>query len=61
MGMEAWKNLWTVIFFVASLAFYTIVLVVGSKGLADFKNMLVAMVAARRIPSADADTNGRQV
>ena len=60
MGMEAWKNLWTVVFFVASLAFYSIVLVVGSKGLADFKNMLVAMVAARRIPPGGPDTSRRQ-
>jgi len=47
MGVQAWRELWTLVFIVASVAFYGVVVIVGVRGMADVKEMVGAMWRCR--------------
>ena len=48
MDVSTWKEVWHVIFYVASLMFYGTVTVVAIKGLGDVTSMIGGMIKERR-------------
>lgn len=56
MDVETWKAIWKLIFIVASIMFYTIVIAVGFKGFGDVAQMLRNMVAGRGASESAAES-----
>jgi len=48
MEAEGWKNIWQVVFIVASILFYGTVLIVAVRGFGDVFDMLRRMITDRR-------------
>ncbi len=48
MDVSTWKDIWHVMFYVASLMFYGTVTVVAFKGLGDVTSMVGRMIEERR-------------
>lgn len=57
MDVETWKVIWKLVFIVASIAFYTIVIAVGIKGFGDVAQMLRNMAAGRGASESAADSD----
>ena len=48
MDTETWKIIWTAVFIVAGLMFYSVVMTVAIKGSRDVKQMIRGMLPGRR-------------
>ena len=55
MDTETWKIIWTGVFIVAGLMFYSVVLVVAIKGSRDVKQMIADMLRKRQTGNDPAD------
>lgn len=55
MDVETWKALWKIVFIIASIMFYAVVITVGIKGFGDVMQMLRNMTAGRGASESAAD------
>ena len=56
MDVETWKALWEIVFFVASVLFYGIVIAVAYKAFGDVVRMIRNMAAGRGASESAADS-----
>jgi hypothetical protein len=55
MNVETWKAVWYGVLLIASLMFYAVCIVVAIKGMADFKQMIGAMLREKALRGEDAE------